>query len=228
MRAVVLCGGLGTRLHPYTVVTPKPLVPINDKPILDYVLKLLIKNKFNHITLALNHQAALFIQYINNYNYPGIKIDFSLENKKLGTMGPLKLIKDLPENFIVMNADILTNINVHKFFKNHLLKKSLFSICYIERQLNSEFGVLYIQNKSLINFKEKPSFPLNVSTGIYCLNKKVLKYIPNKFFGFDDLVKKLLKKRIEINTYEHKGLWLDIGRQEDYINSSKFIKKIAK
>ena len=131
----------------------------------------------------------MFIQYINNYNYPGIKIDFSLENKKLGTMGSLKLIKDLPENFIVMNADILTNINVHKFFKNHLLKKSLFSICYIERQLNSEFGVLYIQNKSLINFKEKPSFPLNVSTGIYCLNKKVLKYIPNKFFGFDDLVK---------------------------------------
>ena len=95
MRAVVLCGGLGTRLHPYTVVTPKPLVPINDKPILDYVLKLLIKNKFNHITLALNQQAALFIQYINNYNYPGIKIDFSLENKKLGTMGPLKLIKKI-------------------------------------------------------------------------------------------------------------------------------------
>ena len=205
MRAIILCGGLGTRLQPYTYTTPKPLVPINNKPILDYVIDLLVLNKCVHITLALNHQASLFLDYIKSKTLKNVKIDYCIEYKKLGTMGPLNLLKDLPEDFIVMNADILSDVKIANFFKNHLLKKKIFSICYTQRLLHSEFGVLNIKNKKLFNFQEKPSFPLNVSTGIYCLNNKILKYIPERFFGFDDLVKKLLKNKVSINTYEHRG-----------------------
>lgn len=225
MRAVILCGGLGTRLQPYTFTTPKPLVPINDKPILDYVIDLLIKNNFTHITLALNHQASLFKDYIKYKNLKKIKIDYSIESKKLGTMGPLKLINDLPDNFLVMNADILTNANIKNFFSKHINSKNNFSILSTSRFLPSEFGVLNVNKEKLTGFFEKPNYKLKVSTGIYALNNSITKLIPNKYFGFDNLVNKLLKKKDNINVFSHSGYWFDIGRPDDYHKAINFINK---
>ncbi len=229
MRAIILAGGLGTRLYPYTLSTPKPLVPLNDKPILEYVIDLLIKNKFKHITLALNHQADTILKFASEkIANKKIKLDYSIETKKLGTMGPLKIIRDLPDNFILINADILTNANLNLFFSKHLKSKNIFSILSTYRNLPSEFGVIENQESIVVNFKEKPIYKLKVSTGIYALNKNILKYIPNRFFGFDDLTLLLLKKKIDINVFEHKGYWLDIGRPSDYNEALKDIKKINK
>ena len=227
MRAIILAGGLGTRLYPYTLSTPKPLVPLNDKPILEYVIDLLIKNNFNHITLALNHQADVILKFANEkISKKKIKLDYSIETKKLGTMGPLKLIKDLPNDFLLINADILTDANLSTFFKKHLKSKNIFSILSTERKLPSEFGVIESKKLKVTNFKEKPVYKLQVSTGIYALNREVIKYIPNSFFGFDDLILKLLNKKISINVFKHKGYWLDIGRPSDYNDAQKDLKKL--
>ena len=118
-RAIILAGGLGTRLKPYTISLPKPLVPIHNKPILDIVLRQLSSHGFQRITIAVNHQADIIQAYFKDGKKWGLNIDYSLESKPLGTMGPIKLIEDLPENFIVMNGDLLTDLNFQEFFEQH-------------------------------------------------------------------------------------------------------------
>ena len=156
-RAVILAGGKGTRLKPYTMVLPKPLVPIHEYPVLELIIRQLKRNDFTHITLAVNHMAELIMAYFGNGEKWGIHIDYSLENKQLSTMGPLKLIKDLPENFLVMNGDVLTDLDLGSFFDEHIKNKRLFSIASHRRTIMSEYGVLDInEEQNLIGFREKP------------------------------------------------------------------------
>ena len=222
-RAIILCGGKGKRLRPYTQIFPKSLMPIDEMPILEIVVRQLIKYKFDHITLAVNHQARMIESFFENGSKWNIKIDYSLEDKPLGTMGPLKLINDLPENFIVMNADILTDLNFDNFYKFHTKNNHLFTISSHSRIEKIDYGVLIRDKKNkLINFKEKPDEKFIVSMGIYAVNKKILTFIPkNKKFGFDDLMYKLIKSKVKINTKDHKNYWLDIGRPEDYLKASE-------
>ena len=119
-RAVILAGGMGTRLRPYTVVLPKPLMPIGDFPILEVVIRQLVNNGFDHITLAVNHQAALIRAFFGDGSNWNVLIDYSQENEPLGTIGPLRLITDLPENFLVMNGDILTDLDFSNFYDEHV------------------------------------------------------------------------------------------------------------
>jgi NDP-sugar pyrophosphorylase family protein len=133
-RAIILAGGKGTRLRPYTVVLPKPLMPIGEYPILEVVIRQLINYGFDHITLAVNHQAELIKAFFGDGSKWNIKIDYSLEDQPLGTMGPLKLIKDLPKNFLVMNGDILTDLNFSEFYDNHSNNKELFTISSYTRE----------------------------------------------------------------------------------------------
>ncbi len=161
----------------------------------------------------------LYILFLTKKKNKKFKIFFNYEKKELGTMGPLSLMRGLPKNFLVMNGDILTNLNIDQFFKEHLKSKKLISVAITERKDMINYGVLKIDNKSneVISFHEKPRNKVMVSMGIYILNKKVLKYFPrNKYFGFDDLMKKLIKNKIKINIKKHRGKWLDIGRPEDY------------
>ena len=154
-RVIILCGGKGKRLKPYTTILPKPLMPIGDIPILEIVIRQLIKFKFNHITLAVNHQARMIESFFGNGSRWGAKIDYSLEDKELSTMGPLKLIKDLPNNFLVMNADVLTDLNYKKFFNYHLKNQNLFTISSHIRNEMIDYGVLIRGNKNNLKaFKE--------------------------------------------------------------------------
>ena len=173
---------------------------------------------FNHITLAVNYQAEIIKAYFGNGSKLGIKIDYSLEPKPLGTMGPLSLIPDLPENFLVMNGDILTDLDFKLFFNNHKKGKEIFSISASKRVELINYGLLKIDSKNnLIDFEEKPKNQYLVSMGIYAMSKKILKYIPkNRFFGFDDLMLTLLNKKITVKVNEFNGYWRDIGRPEDY------------
>ena len=217
-RAVILAGGLGTRLRPYTITIPKPLVPVGDLPILEIIIRQLVHNGFDYITIAVNHQAEYIRAFFGDGSKWNIKIDYSLEDKPLSTMGPLTLINDLPENFLVMNGDILTDLKFRDLVKYHKDKDNIFTISSHLRDERIDYGVLEVNDKDyLCGFKEKPTMAYHVSMGIYMVNKKVLEFIPpNTFYGFDDLMQDLMKNNLPAGVRVHDGRWLDIGRPEDY------------
>jgi len=218
MRAVILAGGKGTRLRPYTVVLPKPLMPIGEFPILELIIKQLMSNGFDHITLAVNHQAELIQAFFGKGEKFGIKIDYCMEDKPLSTMGPLSLIDDLPDNFIVMNGDVLTDLNFKAFHNTHVNEGHIFTISSFIREQINDYGVLETNPEhSLIGFKEKPKTTFEVSMGVYMVSKKVLDYIPyNTAYGFDNLMLDLINDNKYAKVRPHSGYWLDIGRPDDY------------
>jgi NDP-mannose synthase len=230
-RAIILAGGKGTRLKPYTISLPKPLVPIVDKPIIEIVLLQLVKHGFDHITLTINHMAEIIKAFCGDGSKWGVKIDYSLEEKPLSTMGPLKLINDLPENFLVMNGDVLTDLSFSEFYDFHVGKSNLFTISSFEREHVNDYGVLEVdQDGMLCRFREKPAIKYEVSMGVYMLNKKVLAQIPvNVSFGFDQLMLTMIDEKKNVAVRKHNGYWLDIGRPDDYeqaaIDYEEIIKK---
>lgn len=217
-RAIILAGGMGTRLRPYTVVLPKPLMPIGQYPILEVIIRQLSKAGYSHITLAVNHQAEIIKAFFQDGAKWGIKIDYSFEEIPLGTMGPLQLIKDLPDNFLVMNGDILTDLNFANFYDQHVNSERMFSISSVLRKHKIDYGVLEADsNGFLVGMKEKPEVGYHVSMGVYMLSKKILNYIPeNTSFGFDSLMQKMLEGNKKVSVVPFSGYWLDIGRPDDY------------
>ena len=228
-RAIILAGGRGTRLKPYTLSMPKPLVPLDNKPILEIIILQLKKYGFEHITITLNHMGESIKEYFGNGKKLNIKIDYTFEKKPLSTMGPLTLIKDLPDNFLVMNGDILTDLNFDSFFLYHHHNNNNFSIASYIRTQKVDYGVLESNDDNrLVDFKEKPKNDYLVSMGIYMLNKKVINLIPeNTFFGFDDLMHLLIKNKNFPFLYNYDGYWLDIGRPSDYEKAIIEYKKLT-
>jgi NDP-sugar pyrophosphorylase family protein len=217
-RAVILAGGKGTRLRPYTIVLPKPLMPVGEYPILEVIIRQLAAAGFTHVTMAVNHQANIIKAFFGNGENWNIKIDYSLEDKPLSTMGPLKLINDLPENFLVMNGDILSDINYGAFYDEHCKEKNIFTISAAKRVQVSEYGVLVRDEENkLVDFMEKPKQHFLVSMGVYMVSKKAVDIIPkDTVYGFDHLMLELIKRKDFATVKEHSGYWLDIGRPDDY------------
>ena len=226
-RAVILAGGKGSRLRPYTVVLPKPLMPIGEYPILEVVIRQLAFYGFNHITLAVNHQADIIKSYFNSGDKWGVLIDYSLERIPLGTMGPLKLIKDLPDNFLVMNGDVLTDLDFEQFYEYHVNNNQIFTISSCQRTQRSEYGVLETDEDGMIfGFQEKPVVAYEVSMGVYMLSKRVLRNIPEgQAHGFDELMLDFIKAKMPVLVKRHKGCWLDIGRPDDYMQAIDMYEK---
>ena len=219
MRAIILAGGKGTRLRPYTTLIPKPLVPLGGKySILEIIIMQLVRSGFTHITLAVNHLSQLIMAYFGDGSRLGVKIDYSLEEGELSNIGPLTLIDNLPENFLVMNGDILCDLDYYAFFNSHVSSKSLISVSAYHRQVNIDFGVLrYDDEGHLKEFKEKPSFDFDVSMGIYCINRTVIDALPcGVRYGFDNLMIDGLANEQAIDIRPFSGYWLDIGRPDDY------------
>lgn len=216
--AVILAGGKGTRLRPYTIAMPKPLVPVGDYPILEIIIRQLAENGFKRIVITVNHQADLIRAYFGDGSKWGVKIEYSLETKPLGTMGPLKLIQNLPDNFLVMNGDILTDLNFADFYHKHVDNQSIFTISSYRRKHKVDYGVLHISEDNMLNgFEEKPELDYLVSMGIYAVSKEVLAYIlEDEYFGFDTLMLKLIETQKSASVDIFNGYWLDIGRPEDY------------
>jgi len=229
MKAIILAGGKGTRLRPYTVVIPKPLVPVGNRAILEILIGRLKKYGVTDLTLCVNHLAELIMAYFNNGSKWGVKIRYSIEDKPLSTVAPIKLIRDLPENFLVMNGDLLTDLDFKKLYNYHLENKSLITVATYKRNAKIDFGVIDIDKDKnvLVGFKEKPEYKLSVSMGVYVFNKKVLDFVPDgKPFGFDDLMLALLDEGQTIKVYPYDGYWLDIGRLEDYEKANEDIEKL--
>lgn len=225
-RAVILAGGLGTRLRPYTVTLPKPLMPVGEYPILEIIVRQLAMANFTHLTFAVNHQAEIIKAFFGDGKKWGLHIDYSLEEMPLGTMGPLLLIDDLPDDFLVMNGDILTDINYEDFYKHHIETANLFTISsYVRNQL-VDYGVLDTSNNRLISLREKPVFKYEVSMGVYMVSKSVLSFIRRDTpYGFDQLMHDLLEEDKPISVSEHPGYWLDIGRPDDYATANDVFEK---
>ncbi len=219
MRAIILAGGKGTRLKPYTTLIPKPLVPLGGEcSVLELVILQLARAGFTHITLAVNHLADLVRAYFGDGKKWNVLIDYSLEDKPLNTVGPLTLIPDLPENFLVMNSDILCNLNFKKFYEEHVKSKNRVSIAICSRESVIDFGVLkYDADHYLTEFHEKPVYHFDVSMGIYCLSRSVVEELPKgQPYGFDRLMLEGIKNKNKIYIHKFDGFWLDIGRTEDY------------
>ena len=216
--AVILAGGKGARLHPYTIVIPKPLVPIGAYPVLEIILKQLAMHEFENITLAVNHQADLIKAYFGNGQKWNVNIEYSLEDKPMSTMGPLKLIDGLPNDFLVMNGDILTDMNFSEFHDYHLKSKNIFTSSSFIQEHNVDYGVIKKDaDGNILNFEEKPSFCYEVSMGIYMVNKATLDFIPDDVsYGFDELMLDFIKAGKLPEVKQFNGYWLDIGRPADY------------
>lgn len=217
-KAIILAGGRGTRLYPYTVAIPKPLVPVADTPILEIIIRQLADAEFTEVVLAVNHQADLIRAYFGDGKKYGLRITYSLETKPLSTIAPLKLVPDLPDDFLVMNGDVLTDLDYSHFFDWHKKKKNDFSISAFNTFDTSEYGVLQMSNEGrLLSFTEKPRSQICVSMGIYSVNREILSLVPeDQAFGFDDLMRVGLERDAKIAGRLHDGYWRDLGTPEQY------------
>lgn len=220
-RAIILAGGKGARLRPYTVVLPKPLMPVGDYPVLEIIIRQLAFHGFDHITLTVNHQAEIIKAFFGDGSKWNIKIDYSYEDKPLSTMGPLKLIHDLPEDFLIMNGDVITDLDFNWFYNFHKNRGKIFSISAFSRTEISEYGVLNTNSDNMLTgFVEKPKTEITVSMGIYMAKREILNHIPSDIaYGFDNLMLNLLDTKEEVLIYKHTGYWLDIGRPDDYMKA---------
>ena len=220
-RVIILAGGKGTRLRPYTVVLPKPLMPIGEFPILEVIVRQLVQHGFDHVTMAVNHQAEIIRAFFQDGAKWGVKIDYSLEDKPLSTMAPLRLIRNLPENFMVMNGDILTDLSYSDFYEEHVSNNNIFTISAHAREQKVDYGVLEMDaNNHLSGFREKPSAEYLVSMGVYMASRRIMDFIPEgKSYGFDNLMLDLLAAGKPATVRKFSGYWLDIGRPDDYIKA---------
>ena len=216
--AVLLAGGQGSRLRPYTIALPKPLMPVGEMPILEVIIKQLALHGINQHILAVNHQAELMRAYFGNGDRLGVDISYSLETRPLGTMGPLRLLASLPQHFIVMNGDVLCDLDFGGFLDRHIRADHLFTVAASEREQPIDYGVLECDEESrLVRFFEKPRSKHLVSMGVYCASRRILEWIPqDQAFGFDQLMLKLIAAGEPVNVERHRGYWLDIGRPDDY------------
>jgi len=224
MHAVILAGGKGARLRPYTTALPKPLVPIGDShSILEIVLHQLAAHGFGSVTLAINHLGTLIRAFVGDGSRWGIKVDYAEESLPLSTVGPLFGIKErLPEQFLVMNGDILTGLNFGHLLATHCQSNAPLTVATAPRTTRIDFGVLDIRDEKIVGFTEKPSWTYRVSMGVYAMSRETLQPYPSEHaLGFDRLVLDLIKHQCPPATYAYDGFWLDIGRPDDYDEANR-------
>lgn len=229
MKAVILAGGKGTRLKPYTTVLPKPLMPIGDKPILEIIIQQLKSYAFDEIIMAVGHLAELIMTFFNDGSKYGIKIRYIREDKPLGTAGPLALMKEeLNEPFLMMNGDVLTTLNYSDLIDYHKRNGAIATIALKKRNVKIDFGVPEVDEaNNIVGYTEKPEIEYLVSMGVYVFEPRVLKYIrPKEYLDFPDLIKKLISNGESVKGYVYDGYWLDIGRSDDYKRANREIEEI--
>ncbi len=232
MRAIILAGGRGTRLAPFTTVFPKPLVPLGEKPIIDIIIRQLANHGINDITLIVGHLAELIQAYFQNLNgqMSGVNISYIKEKKPMGTAGSLGLLTDMNDTFLVMNGDILTALDYSKLITYHKEKRGIMTIGMYMKKIKIDLGVIEAdENYLLTSYLEKPEKIYPVSMGVYVYEPEVLKYIePDKFLDFPDLVIKLIRNGEKVYGYPSDDYWLDIGRHDDYHEAQEMFNTMKK
>lgn len=219
MKAFILAGGKGRRLLPYTTNFPKPLMPINDKPILEIVINQLRESGIKDIIIAVGHLGELIQAFFNDGSKYGVNITYSKEDEPLGTAGPLSLVRESLDNtFLMMNGDILSDIDFNMLIDCHKKEEAAATVALSRRTVDIDFGVVKLsEDNTFSKWDEKPQIEYLVSTGIYVFEPEVINLVPEGgFFNLPDLIQALHKDGRRVYGYLHKGYWLDIGRGEDY------------
>lgn len=216
-QAIILAGGQGSRLRPYTTVLPKPLMPVGDTPIAEIIIRQLKHYDLTHIVIATGHLSALIQSFFGDGRRWGVHIEYVFEDEPLGTAGALRLVKNLEKEFLVINGDILTDVNFKELFSFHKKTKARATIVCKERVVKTDFGVVEIdRHGQLADYIEKPEHRSYVSTGINILTPKCQEYIkPRESLGMPDLMLRLKKTGKKVSCFKMSGLWLDLGRLED-------------
>lgn len=204
-------------------------MPLGGKySILEIIILQLSSAGFDHITLAVNHLSQLIMAYFGDGEKYGVKLDYSIEETELSTIGPLTLISDLPDNFLVMNGDILCDLDYRAFFEKHVENQSRVSVSAYRRQVRIDFGVLHHEGERLMSFEEKPVFHFDVSMGIYCINRAVIEALERGApYGFDHLMLDGLATGSPAEIRPFDGYWLDIGRPDDYEYADEHFDELA-
>jgi NDP-mannose synthase len=221
MKAIVLAGGKGTRLAPYTTVFPKPLVPIGDRPILEIIVRQLVAQGFGEIVLSVGHLGELIEAYFQNghRNIPGlVRMTYQREGAPLGTAGPLAMIPGLDETFLVMNGDVLTTLDYAELVRHHRSSGAALTVAMHRKEVKIDLGVIETDDGGDVRaYHEKPSHCFDVSMGVYVYEPRALRHVDRgEYLDFPDLVLRLMERGERVAGYRSSHFWLDIGRREDY------------
>ncbi|MEV6365691.1 NTP transferase domain-containing protein [Micromonospora sp. WP24] len=218
MRAIILAGGRGTRLRPFTASFPKPLMPVGDIPILEILLRQLKAHGVVEVTLLTGHLAYLLEGYFEDGRRLGLRIDYVREEQPLGTAGPLRQLADtLRDDFLVMNGDLLTDLDFASLMAQHRGSGAPVTVSVYTRAEKIELGVLKVdESGDVVGYDEKPTLELDVSMGAYAMSPKALEQIPAGFYDMPQLIRDVLRRGGRVATWRHGGFWLDIGRVDDY------------
>ncbi|MCG3703942.1 nucleotidyltransferase family protein [Aliarcobacter butzleri] len=217
-KVILMVGGLGTRLRPLTETTPKPMLKVGNKPILQTIVEKFAEYGYTNIIMCVNYKSHMIQDYFGDGKEFGVNIEYVLENQRMGTAGALSLLKDKPkEPFFVMNGDLLTNVNFEHLHNYHLSTNSIGTMCVREYDFQVPYGVVNIKDSKIISIEEKPTHKFFVSAGIYMLSPEVLEYIPeNQFYDMPTLFEKIISKGKNTISFPLREYWLDIGRIEEY------------
>lgn len=224
--SVIQAGGLGTRLRPYTTVLPKPLMPVSGTPVIELTLKWLRRNDIRKAFITLGHLGSLIKSVCGDGSQWDIDIEYSEESRPLGTIGPLLLIgkERLRRTFLVLNGDLVTDLDLRELIRHHLAGGTMITVAVTTKPIKIDLGVLDCEQGRVVAFREKPVHEFKVSMGVYCMEPDVLDIVPLGIpFGFDDLMLTMLDRGLPVNVYEHKGLWMDIGRPDDFAKAQDMV-----
>lgn len=217
-KVVLMVGGLGTRLRPLTEHTPKPMLKVGNKPILETIILNFKKYGFINIVLCVSYKSEIIEEYFKDGSEFGVNIEYIHENKRMGTAGALSLIRDkLNESFFVMNGDLLTSINFEHMMEYHLSNKSMATMGVREYDFQVPYGVVNVDDGNILSIEEKPVHKFFVSAGVYVLSNKVLDFIPDdEFYDMPTLFEKVIEEKLKSISFPIHEYWLDIGRIEEF------------
>jgi NDP-sugar pyrophosphorylase family protein len=223
MKAVILAGGKGTRLAPYTKILPKPLLPIDDMPILEILLRQMSRYGIDEAILTVGHLSQLIKTFFQDGSQYGLNIRYSYEECPLGTAGPLSMVAGLDDTFMVTNGDVLTTLDFRELVDSHKRSGGIATIASHVRKIKIDLGVIQANpGHEIVGYIEKPTYEFLVSMGIYVFEPRVLEYIPhNEYLDFPDLVLKLIAAGERVVSYPFDGYWMDLGRIDDYEQALK-------
>jgi NDP-mannose synthase len=223
MKAVILAGGKGTRLSPYTKVLPKPLMPIGDMPILEVILRQIKLASIDDVVLTVGHLSELLRAFFQDGSRLGLNISYNYEDSPLGTAGPIAFVPDLDDTFLVMNGDVLSTLPLKELIQFHKTNNAIATIATHHRTVKVDLGVIQWDGDARVTgYIEKPTYDYSVSMGIYVFDPKVLTYIPKgEYYDFPDLVKKLIGVGEKVIGYRFDGYWQDLGRPDDYESAAQ-------
>jgi dTDP-glucose pyrophosphorylase len=226
--AVIMAGGRGERLRPLTDITPKPMLKIGEKPIMEHNIDRLNLYGIDDFWISVKYLGKQIEQYFGNGDKKNVKIKYVWEDTSLGTIGAVSKIDDFAHDYIlVTNSDVLTNLDYEHFFLEFIKSNADFAVVTIPYEVNIPYGVLETSNGHVVSLKEKPTYTYFSNGGIYLMKRELLKYLPKEtYFNATDLMEKLLKEGLQVMSYPLVGYWLDVGKHEDFAKAQKDINQI--